>query len=190
MVKGRRTKKKCPICNKSIYNPKDKRHIESGRHQLALKEKLNTFRTQILEFLTPYNSITFKKLADEFKLDKKTVENEIKSMIENGIITGHLSSTKITFRRSSKEEGAKKKKILYGMLKTRGKIDLNIVEKILGLSKNEIEKSIYLLVGENKISGRFEQEIFILESNIDSFIELLELEFMSWNEKEKFGEKK
>ena len=49
---------------------------------------------------------------------------------------------------------------------------------------------IYDLVGDNRISGKFEGEVFIVESDVDTFINVLDAQFKSWEDKEKQKEGK
>ena len=64
------------------------------------------------------------------------------------------------------------------MIKGRGRVDLDKATQIIGMSKNELEGLLYDLIGDNKVSGRFEGDIFIVESDVDSFINIFYSAFM------------
>ena len=58
----------------------------------------NKFKNQFLDYIAPYDEITFEKIAEYFKLDKNEIENEIKKLLKNGNIKGRLLSDRIILR--------------------------------------------------------------------------------------------
>ena len=52
---------------------------------------------------------------------------------------------------------------LLGMIKSEKKVQLDFASQILNLDQNEIRGLIYELIGEEKIKGSFQQNIFIME---------------------------
>lgn len=75
------------------------------------------------------------------------------------------------------------KKRLYGMIKSRKKVDIDAATKILNMSRNDIEVLIYDLVGEGKIEGEFQDNEFIIKSDVERFIASLDGAFADWGKK-------
>lgn len=67
---------------------------------------------------------------------------------------------------------------LFVNIKRTKKLDLNQAIKYINISKVDLKNLIYDLIGKNKISGRTEGDVFIIESDINEFVKLLELEFI------------
>ncbi|MHA1298611.1 MAG: hypothetical protein ACTSO9_04110 [Candidatus Helarchaeota archaeon] len=83
------------------------------------------------------------------------------------------------------------RKVLYGMIRTKKQIDLKEATKILkGVSKSDIQGLLYELAGEGEVKGSFDGDLFIIESDVDDFIDKLEDEFTSWTDKEEKKEGK
>ena len=68
--------------------------------------------------------------------------------------------------------------MLFANIKRTKKLDLNQAIKYINLSKADLKDLIYDLIGENKITGKTEGDIFIIESDIDEFVKLLEGKFI------------
>ncbi|MFX1451410.1 MAG: hypothetical protein ACFFCM_11240 [Promethearchaeota archaeon] len=68
--------------------------------------------------------------------------------------------------------------MLFANIKRTKKLDLNQAIKYINLSKADLKDLIYDLIGENKISGKTEGDVFIIESDIDKFVKLLEEKFI------------
>ncbi|MHA1673283.1 MAG: hypothetical protein ACTSYI_06620 [Promethearchaeota archaeon] len=88
---------------------------------------------------------------------------------------------------SSISDISNSKTILYGMIKLDKKIDVNEASKRLNISVIEIKNLIYHLVGEGKMDGEFQGDLFIFSSDVDVFIENLDNNFENWNQKEKIS---
>ncbi|MHA2001899.1 MAG: hypothetical protein ACTSVU_07415 [Promethearchaeota archaeon] len=91
---------------------------------------------------------------------------------------------------SSISDISNSKTILYGMIKIDKKIDVNDASTRLNISVIEIKNLIYHLVGEGKINGKFQGNLFIFSSDVDAFIESLDENFENWNQKEKSSDGK
>ncbi len=63
---------------------------------------------------------------------------------------------------------------LVGMAREQKQIDLNVASKILDKKVIEVKSLLYSLIGENKVEGRFEQDVFIPTSNLEDFIKSIE----------------
>ncbi len=74
---------------------------------------------------------------------------------------------------------------LLGMVQAEERFSLSEAKRYIDLSEIEIKGIIYELVGKKKISGHFKGNEFIIDSNIDNFIENLDDAFKDWNKKER-----
>lgn len=83
------------------------------------------------------------------------------------------------------EEEFDKKTRLFGMIKAEKKINLKTADEYIGMEKKDMRAMIYDLVGEGKIEGEFQGDLFVIKSDIDDFIKVLDSSFLSWEEKEK-----
>ena len=55
------------------------------------------------------------------------------------------------------------------------------------MTPKELETFLYDLAGEKKIQGRFIGKKFIVESDVDKFVEFLDESYNDWEEKQKYG---
>ncbi len=67
---------------------------------------------------------------------------------------------------------------LFANVKKTKKLDLNQAIKYIHISKKDLKDKLYDIIGEHDISGRTEGDVFIIESDIDKFVKLLEDEFI------------
>lgn len=81
-------------------------------------------------------------------------------------------------------QSEKSYKTIMGMIKLEKKLDLKEASELSGYSKKDLKQLIYTLAADDKIDGTFEGEVFVINSGIDTFIELLDKEFTSWEAKE------
>jgi hypothetical protein len=79
---------------------------------------------------------------------------------------------------------------LFGMIKVEKQINLEAVQDMLKIPKSEIKDLIYDLVGEGKLEGEFQDEIFLISSDIDDFLAALDSSFQEWDQKVQFKDKK
>lgn len=93
----------------------------------------------------------------------------------------------VMLRRTSGDVNLKTR--LLGMIKVEKQINLEAAQKMLNVPKSEIKDLIYDLVGEGKLDGEFQGQNFVIFSDIDVFISILDSSFQEWNEKTPFKEK-
>ena len=73
-----------------------------------------------------------------------------------------------------------KKIRLSGMIKSEKKIDLNEAQNILGIPKDKLKSLIHDFIKADELNGVFEKDTFIIASNIENFIQMLERSFEEW----------
>ncbi len=98
-----------------------------------------------------------------------------------GILLSIIYMTFVKRYKKRKEEF----KIIEGMLKLEKKINLEVASNVIGCSIEELKNLIYNLAEGNKVSGEFKGDVFMVESEIDVFVELLDKEFSKWEKIEK-----
>jgi len=62
--------------------------------------------------------------------------------------------------------GAKKR--LLGMIKSEQEVNLDLASQIINVDQNTIRRLIYDLIGENKVEGTFQENIFLLTPDVQS----------------------
>jgi len=72
------------------------------------------------------------------------------------------------------------KKRLLGMLNLRDEIDLDEAVKFLLISKNDVISLLNIFMEDGLIEGRFEDNKFIIESEMDMVLENLDTLFDKW----------
>ena len=87
-------------------------------------------------------------------------------------------------------EGVNFKTRLFGMIKVEKQLNLKTVQDMLKIPKSEIKDLIYDLVGEGKLEGEFQDEIFLISSDIDEFLSALDSSFQEWEQDVQSKEKK
>jgi len=87
-------------------------------------------------------------------------------------------------------EGVNLKTRLFGMIKVEKQLNLETVQNMLKIPKSEIKDLIYDLVGEGKLEGEFQDEIFLISSDIDEFLSALDSSFQEWEQDVLSKEKK
>lgn len=73
-----------------------------------------------------------------------------------------------------------KKIRLSGMIKSENKIDLNEAQNIIGIPKNKMKSMIHDFMKEGDLKGVFDMDTFIITSNIEVFIQMLDRSFEEW----------
>lgn len=63
------------------------------------------FKSELFDYIAPYDEISFEKLANHFYLEKTYIEDEIKEMLQSGSIKGSLVSDRIKLREQSSRLG-------------------------------------------------------------------------------------
>ena len=66
------------------------------------------------------------------------------------------------------------------MIKLRREIDLDKAAEYFNILPKQIETLLYDLAGENIIQGRFEGDKFIIESDVDNFLNVLDKSLDKW----------
>jgi len=165
--------------------------LEDCKKMLYKQERLK-FIENIKEIAKKFPSMPLSGIGEDVELGEAQKESLIRELLREGVIKGkyiETSKTLVFERVELAEKDKVKLKQLFGMIKLKGKIDLNKAKEIMNISKDEIEGLIYELVGSNQISGRLEGAVFVVESDVDTFIEFLEKEFSYWDsaEKSKYG---
>lgn len=87
-------------------------------------------------------------------------------------------------------EGVNFKTRLFGMIKVEKQINLETVQNMLKIPKSEVKDLIYDLVGEGKLEGEFQDDIFLISSDIDDFLSALDSSFQEWEQDVQSKEKK
>ncbi|MFW9989095.1 MAG: hypothetical protein ACFFC3_10600 [Candidatus Odinarchaeota archaeon] len=80
------------------------------------------------------------------------------------------------------------KKRLFGMIKGEGKVNLDFASEIINMDQNTIRGLIYDLIAEDKVEGTFQENIFLITSDVNTFIDDLLNKYDDW-EREKEGKK-
>jgi hypothetical protein len=98
---------------------------------------------------------------------------------------------KLTTLQINEVNPEKNKNQLYGMIKLDKKIDLQVASKLLNSPIQNVKGLIYELVGEGKLEGSFDGNMFMIESDVNDFLLELDSQFKNWNENEekKIGKK-
>ena len=78
----------------------------------------------------------------------------------------------------------KNKNQLYGMIKLDKKIDLQVASKLFNSPIQDVKGLIYELVGEGKLEGSFDGNLFMIESDVNDFLLELDSQFKNWSENE------
>ena len=112
--------------------------------------------------------LLYKKLS----LDKEVAEEKFQIML----------------KRTS--GGVNLKTRLFGMIKVEKQFNLETAHDMLKIPKSEIKDLIYDLVGEGKLEGEFQDDIFLISSDIDDFLTALDSSFQEWEQKVQFKDKK
>ncbi len=101
-----------------------------------------------------------------------------------GIISNKSAKRKVQKTETKQKAKDQSYKTIMGMIKTEKKLDLNSASKISGVKKDELKQMIYTLAADDKVSGKFEGDVFVVEQGIDLFVERLDNEFSKWSQKE------
>jgi len=142
------------------------------------KWRINQIKNIINEYVNDANSrnktISLQKIATKFKISLK-----VKSITQylNKILSEQTSIVPIA--------NLDYKKRLYGMIRLEKEINVTDAAKFLGVPKKQIKELLYDLAGENAIEGRFKDDLFIITSDIDDFINDLEESFKKWEKPSK-----
>lgn len=126
-----------------------------------------------------------KRVSKPSKPEKesKKLKKEVKKKQEKPIVIEKKEEEALIPEFEEKKPIVDQKKRLFGMIKLRKEIDLNEAGKFLKTTPSEIEALLYDLAGENVIQGKFEQNKFVIESDIDNFLKVLDDSFSKWSQK-------
>ncbi len=121
--------------------------------------RIDKLRANILEYISPYDEITFGTIADHFKLSFEVVQNEIKKMIENKKLKGKLCLDKIILREPLKEAF---KINLFDYIKPYDEVTFESLSKHFKLDKDFIENEIKRMLKDGKLQGSLCSDKIIL----------------------------
>ena len=112
-------------------------------------------------------------------------------ILTNPVIKGKLISNmeshekhKLTTLQINKFNPEKEKNQLYGMIKLDKMINLHDASNLFKSPVQDVKRLIYELVGEGKLEGSFDEDLFIIESDVNDFLLELDSQFKNWNENE------
>ncbi len=71
---------------------------------------------------------------------------------------------------------------LFGMIKAFKKIDLAEAARTFQKSKDAVRNMLFEILGENKVNGHLDGDTFIIESDVNEFIEALDTSFATWDQ--------
>ena len=91
---------------------------------------------------------------------------------------------KLTALQINRVNPEKEKNQLYGIIKLDKKIDLQRASKLFNSSIQDVKSLIYELVGEGKLEGSFDGNLFMIESDVNDFLLELDSQFKNWNDNE------
>ncbi|MHA1285731.1 MAG: hypothetical protein ACTSQP_24785, partial [Promethearchaeota archaeon] len=166
--------------------------------KLVFSEKIEEVRNYILELSSIYDKASLREILNSIpKVSEKSypiLKSIVEEMISKKEIEAELTGDILFFKKKpellsipSREFQAKKlkkdfdpKKRLFGMIKTRKNINIKQAAEFLKVSPDLIEGLIYDLIDEGKVEGRFKDDVFIFESDIDQFISILDESYKSW----------
>lgn len=77
------------------------------------------------------------------------------------------------------------KKRLFGMIRLRKEINLEEASQFLNIPPKQIESLLYDLAGEKIIQGKFQGNRFLIESDMDNFLNALDNSFNKWETDER-----
>ncbi|MFX1501625.1 MAG: hypothetical protein ACFFDH_11735 [Promethearchaeota archaeon] len=164
---------------------------ESEIHELSFKK--DEVRDYILKLPSIYSQITLHQILNNLQFRKKyliDLKNLIEEMIYKKEIEGDLRLETLFLKKGTEKEIITEvgepetdyKKRLFGMIRLRKEINLDEAAEFLNLKPKDIESLLYELAGENTIQGSFQGNKFIIESDIDQFINVLDHSFDRWED--------
>lgn len=153
--------------------------------------KKDEVREYIMGLPSIYSQITLNQIMKNLHLRKDCLI-DLKSLIEEMISKNEIEAEinrdilvlkKLIERRpipEVMEPEIKYKKRLFGMIRLRKEIDINEAAQFLQVEPHLIEELLYDLAGEKSIQGKFQGSRFIIESDVDQFINVLDHSFNQW----------
>ncbi len=74
---------------------------------------------------------------------------------------------------------------IIGMIKNNNELKIDETADILNISKNEVETLLNALLGQKKIGGQIEGNLFKITSDENDFINALKLSFEEWQQSQR-----
>ncbi|NVM34112.1 MAG: hypothetical protein HWN81_00855 [Candidatus Lokiarchaeota archaeon] len=153
--------------------------------------KKNEVRDYIMKLPSIYSQITLNQIMKNLHLKKQfliDLNSLIEEMISKNELEGELNRDSLVLKKAIEkrpitevmEPETKYKKRLFGMIRLRKEIDINEAAQFLQIEPHLIEELLYDLAGEKSIQGTFQGSRFIIESDIDQFINVLDHSFYRW----------
>lgn len=69
---------------------------------------------------------------------------------------------------------------LFGMIKLRKEVDLDKASEFFNIPAKQIESLLYELAGEDRIQGKFQGNKFLIESDVNNFLDVMDDSFKKW----------
>lgn len=173
--------------------------LASTRQSLIITTENDT-REYIKKAANVSQSISINRIVRYNRISKhytpKLIEF-IEEMIYNEEILGHLKENSLHFTKQMDDRISSRirekpadievdyKKRLFGMIRLRKEINLEEASQFLNIPPKQIESLLYDLAGEKIIQGKFQGNRFLIESNMDNFLNALDNSFNKWETDER-----
>ncbi len=175
------------ICELTDVVAAAERLLASGKIQGILYN--NTFYSEaaliklLKDLANTYPAVGLSDLAERFQgIDNATLRKMLQRLVEQkkAIVDFDLARNEIVLRRKL---DAAALNMLNGIIKLEKRIDLNRAQELLRVTKDDVRNLIYQLAGQNAIEGHFDGDVFVIESDVGSFIDSLNQSFADWDKK-------
>lgn len=155
----------------------------------------NETREYIKKAAPIYQSISINTIVRHIRISKNYIpklKEIIEEMIYSKEILGNLKGNSLQFAKQVGDRTSSiisekpavievdYKKRLFGMIRLRKEINLEEASQFLNIPPKEIESLLYDLAGEKIIQGKFQGNRFLIESDMDNFLNALDYSFDKW----------
>ncbi|MFX0137972.1 MAG: PCI domain-containing protein [Candidatus Hodarchaeota archaeon] len=132
--------------------------VEISQNQLE-NSRIDYFNNNFLEYILPFDDLTFENIAKHYKLSPTYIKNEIKKMLDNKKLKGQLLLDGIIFREPLKEEFKAK---FFDYIAPYDEITFKDLSEHFKLDKNYIENEIKKMLANGNLTGRLCSDRIIL----------------------------
>ncbi len=159
-----------------------------------IREKNKTLRDYLTTLQDEYERISLSEIADQQGLKwtlLPRIRKTIRDLISAGIIQGKLIEGELFLGGdieleppipSINEQLEPTSQLrLIGMIRLEREIKLVDAAKFLNISVKELKAFLYDLAGQGNVQGKFVGDKFIIESDVDNFLEELDPQFEQWD---------
>ena len=168
--------------------------LASTRQSLIMTTE-DLVREYIKRAATVSEGISIQKIARYIKISKRYIpklREFIQEMIYSKEIFGNLKGNSLQFANQTIDRTSSQirekpgvievdyKKRLFGMIRIRKEIDLEEASQFLNIPPKQIESLLYDLAGDKIIQGTFQGNKFLIESDVDNFLNALDYSFDKW----------